>query len=259
MNEIEKELEAMAKSLDSPVSTESDEIEETPVVVEPVVEPKEPEAKVEPVVEPVVEPKPEVTPEPVPDPRDTRIKELEAQLAAAAAKPPEPKPEPKIEPVSEDFITENEDLDELTRDPKKLNEKFKAVYERGMKDSRDLVLAKMPELIAQQIELGKQVEAITTKFYTENSDLSSFKGVVKVVFEELAKANPSKTFDQVMKDTAIESRKRLNLQTPKPVEKKKDPPPTLPIPGKRAGSVTSDKKSDGLITELDDMSKALNL
>jgi hypothetical protein len=261
--EVEKEISEMIDQLEgNGDTTPKPEVTPEPKVeVNEVVEAKEdpkPEEKEE--IPP--EPKPEPTPEPVitPDPKDQKIADLEARLAALE-KPVVKEPDkPAVSPITEQaFIPDDTDLDELTRDPKKLNETFNKVYQQAVQDTRTAFSAELPNLIAKQIEVIQHVKETTEKFYKENEDLGEFKNVVSVVYGDLAKANPNQTFNDLMAATAAETRKRLKLPAPKPKEVKKanDPPPSLPKAGRKAGEI-KEVKSEGIESELEAMDKAVN-
>jgi hypothetical protein len=258
--EIEDEIGAMMESIDGEIAgkpeTQVDPVIETP----PVEVPKEEKAE-EVVVEtpPTVdeEPKPEPVSEVI-DPKDQEIADLKARLDALEKVPETTTVKPSELPVTteQSFIPEDSDLDELTRDPKKLNETLNKVYQKGMQDTRTALMAELPNLISSQVTLIQQVKETADKFYKDNSDLVGFKEAVSVVYNELAKANPKQTFDKLMAATALEARKRLKL--PAPGEKKAEhKPPVLPTSGKRAGTI-SEPKSQGVIDELEAMDKAVN-
>ncbi len=255
--EIEDEIGEMINQLDGagdtatpPASTPEPE----PVVETPVPEVKE-EAKPEPVPEPVPEPKVEVTP----DPKDAQIAALEARLAALEKPAEKPAEKPSEPPVKEQaFIPDDSDLDELTRDPKKLNETLNKVYQKAVQDTRTAYDAELPNLIASQVAIIQQVKETTEKFYKENNDLAEFKSVVKVVYDDLARANPNQTFNDLMTATATETRKRLKLPAVKVGEVKEEvKPPKLPKVGGKSGTIT-EAKPQTIVDDLEAMDKAVN-
>jgi hypothetical protein len=267
-SEIESDVKAMNDSFEGIVPEVKVEPE---VKKEETPEPKpEEEKEVTPEPERVTEekseveestPEPEVTPAPVAvDPKDKEIEDLKARLAKLESPPEKPIEKPAELSITEQvFISDDTDLDELTRDPKKLNEAFNNVYKKGMQDTRNALINELPNLILQQVEMRQQVKEMTDKFYKDNSDLTEFKSVVKVVYADLAEANPTKTFNQIMGEVAGEARKRLKLPSPKPVEVKKvAPKPSLPVPGKKAGNIPESKPVDDLDSEFEAMDKAVN-
>lgn len=239
-------------------------------VEEPPKEEEKKEAKAPEEKLPVETPK-----EPQPDERDTTITELRAKLAALEAekltpekKPEPPKPETKLEEPKiedQDFLGEL-DLDEVTRDPKEFNKLLNNLYKKARTDGEQAIITKLSSVISSQIETTKIVEKAGEDFYKANEDLKGFPKVVKVVFDEIAQKDPNRTLDEVMKDVALETRKRLGLpepkakvkEEPKKEEVKKDPPPKLPSKGSSAGRISeSVDTSDSLTKELDEMAKAV--
>jgi hypothetical protein len=265
-DEIAAEIEAMTKSIDALPSPQSEAPPETKTEEkkEEVPPPAKDEKKEEvPPETPPVETPPEEKkeePPPEPSPLEAEVAQLKAEIAALkATKEPEKKADEKpTPPIQETFVSTDEDLDELTRDPAKLNEKLNQVFQKGMQAAEAMVLSKLPEVVAQQVEVIQKMQATSTKFYQEHSDLEGFKNVVKVVYDDVIKNNPNLTLDQALKNTAKETRKRLNLPEPKPQGKKQDLPPPPPTPGKSAGSVHKEAKSDNLSDELSEMDKAIN-
>jgi hypothetical protein len=258
--EIEDEIGVMIEQLDGQADTAPKPPVEEPKPEPVVVNEEVPEVKEE-VKEVVPEPAPEPPAAIAPDPKDEKIAALEARLAALE-KPVVPEPVKPSEPSIPDqaFIPDDSDLDELTRDPKKLNEVLNKVYQKGKQDTRTDIMAELPNLISGQVSIIQQVKETTEKFYKENNDLDSFKNVVSVVYEDLAKANPNQTFKDLMVATAAETRKRLKLPAPKVVEAKKenDPPPPLPKAGKRPGTINEVPKPQAIDSEIEAMDKAVN-
>ena len=265
-DELMNELDAMTKALEDPVGDPIPEPEPDP---QPDPEPS-PEPQPDP--EPSPDPEPDPTPDPEPeDPRDVQIKELTARLEKLEKPAPDPEPEPEPAPADEpiaeqDFLGEL-DLDELTRDPKAFNALLNKVYTSGMKDSRDHyskvvkqamedVVKSMPDIVKNNIAVNAQATAAREKFFKENPDLEPWRTSVATVFSEVAAANADKKFDEIMKLTAEETRRRLNLK--KEVKKEDPKPPNLP--GVKKGErKTNQPDPSALEAEMDAMDKALGL
>jgi hypothetical protein len=273
-SDITKDLEAMNSVLANPETPEPKKEEIPP---EPKPEEKEEvipeEEKKEEVKE---ESKGEVTTPPESkkeeekaDPLATlnqTIAELKSEIASLKAgkqevQPPEsPKPEePKIE--DKDFVGEL-DLDEVSRDSKQLNSLLNKVYREGMIASNQAIIGKLPDLVKGQIQAINAMQEAGKNFYAENEDLKAFPKVVTTVYDELAKANPKSTLGEVLKQTATEVRKRLNLPAPKPEEKKEEPktggkPPVLPSKGSSSGRPKDKPETNTLQSELDEMNKVV--
>jgi len=199
-------------------------------------------------IEPKIEPKP--------DERDQTIADLRAKLAEKEV-PREPeKKEPPKPPEEQDFLGEV-DLDELTRDPKEFNKVLNKIYQRAVVDTRSSVVETLPDIVKANIQIMNELKTTSERFYEENKDLQPFKKVVGVVFDELASANPTKNYNDLIKEVAPEVRKRLDLKKEVKEEKKeKVEPPRLPQKGGRTGK--SDKPTlEPLQAELEEMSKIL--
>jgi hypothetical protein len=120
-------------------------------------------------------------------------------------------------------------------------------------------LKNIPELIDSTLTTKEKLTALTENFYKENEDLAGFKKTVGVVFGELAQENPDKPYDEVLKMTGEETRKRLGLEKGKTKPRKKsdddDPPPLPRRKGRR--STPKPKETNPLANEIDEMNKTL--
>lgn len=197
-------------------------------------------------------------PESKPDERDQTIADLRAKLAEKESRPKEPekKEEPKSD--SQDFVGE-EDFDELTRDPKRLNEVFNKVYQKAVLDTRQSVIKELPNIVKDNIVLMNNLKQASDEFYEENADLKSFKKVVATVFEEMAEKTPDKSYSDIMKAVAPEVRNRLELTKKEETNGKstKTESPKLPTKGTKAGSSQSKPTVDPLQAELEEMNRTL--
>ena len=158
------------------------------------------------------------------------------------------------------------DLDELSRDPKKLNEFANKIYQKAVTDTRKVlgegVLRTIPDIVKTNITMMTNLKKASDKFYNDNEDLEPFKKVVSAVFEDVAAENPDKRFDEILGKVAGESRKRLGLQrkaedTNKNKTKNKGKSPRLPRKKGKAGQATNKPNTEPLQDELDEMNKTL--
>lgn len=271
-SDLISELEKMNKSLDDPnpsLPKEEEEKEEEPKKEEEL--PKEEEKK-------EGEPKPEETPpkeeerkeEAKAEPTDLEktIAELKSEIAALKAKPKEEEKPPEEKPPEEqvedhDFVG-NLDLDEVSRSSEELNKLLNKLYKKGMIDSKNAIMAKLPDLVRNQVEAVDTMRKAGETFYNQNEDLRAFQEVVVLVYDEEVKKNANRTIGEVFKDVAKEVRKRLKLPEPKPGEKKEevinrdnDAPPKLPNAGSRAGKVSGEQEVSSVESDIDAMNKAL--
>lgn len=206
--------------------------------------------------------------------KDKIIENLRAQLNEKSEIPTENKMEKsekdeskKVEPLKfeeQDFIGDL-DLDDLVRDKVAFNKILNAVYAKGVNDSKQIategVLNSIPDLVRHNVDLYSTLKEVSDNFYKENNDLTPFKRVVAAVFEEISAASPDKTYAELMKLTAPEVRKRLELhkQAVKntPTEDKGKPPR---LPGVKSGQrqTPSEKPSTSAIEkEISEMNSTL--
>jgi len=198
---------------------------------------------------------------PLEDEKDKIIAELRKKLADK--EDPELEPELVEEPLQFEpqlFIEEDEDLDDLVRDPEKLNKLFNNIYQRAVTDTRKVlgegILRSIPDIVRASVDIMDKLKQMNTKFYTDNKDLEPFKKVVAAVFEEVATENPGKDMMKILPMVATESRKRLELHK-QAVHTSDRGSPRLPR-RKRRTMLSEDKPdTNPLLKELDEMSKIL--
>ena len=206
-----------------------------------------------------IEPKKEVSEE---DEKDKTIAELRKKLDEKEVKE-EPEPEPTGEPItfeSQDFLAEDEDLEDLVRDPKKLNEVFNSIYQRAVTDTRKVlgegVLRSIPDIVRVSVDMMDKLKEMNNKFFTDNADLKPFRKVVAAVFEEVATDNPGKDMMDLLPMVATESRNRLELhkQAIKPDDEKS---PRLHSRKKRVTIPESKPNTNLLLNEIEEMNKTI--
>jgi hypothetical protein len=187
--------------------------------------------------------------------------ELKSKLNEILSKKPTEEPE-KIEEIN--FI-EDEDVDELLNDPKALNKLLNRVFLKGLEMNRKEVVKtaqdlrnELPGVVKTNIVTIEHLRRASEKFYKENVDLQPFKKVVSTVFDEIAASHPDWEYDKLLKQSEVETRKRLNLKKPdKVVEEKKDVP-KLPHKRSQQRPTPSNKPSDPLLSDIDAMNEVLN-
>jgi hypothetical protein len=256
-NQISEMIDSLGNKPPEPEKPAEPEKAEEPVKEEvkkeePVTEEKKEEARVETDV--------------VIDPRDTELESLRAKVLEFESKKPktEVKEEPtKVEIQEQDFL-KDQDIDELTRDPAKLNKVFNDAVRKAVADSRTTIMSELPTVVRNQQEVIESMRETTKEFYNSNPDLTGFKKVVQSVFEEIASTNPNQTYGEIIGKVAPEVRKRLELPSPtkttenKQEVKESNKPPALPSSGSRAGRSTKEEPStNSLQSELEAMNKVL--
>ena len=204
---------------------------------------------------------------PAEDERDAIITELRRKLEEKESKEePKPKEEepPKEEPPTfeqQDFLTEDEDLEDLIQDPDKLNKVFNNIYQRAVTDTRKVlgegVLRSIPDIVRASVDMMDRLKEMNTKFYTDNQELKPFKKVVAAVFEEVATEHPGKDMMDLLPMVAEESRKRLELHKKAVQQDGPRKSPKLPS-RKRRTTIAEDKpNTDPLLNELEEMNKII--
>lgn len=256
LEEVKGDVEEMNKSFGHLPSEPAEEpVEE--IVEEPT------EAPTEPVEEPSDATEAPTTEAPVEDEKDKLIAELRARVDKLSVKeePPTEEPEPEPGPLTfteQDFIGD-QDLDDLTRDPKEFNKLLNTIYQRAVTDTRQIlgegVLRSIPDIVRANITIINNLQKSSDEFYAANEDLKPFKKVVATVFEEIASENPGKPFEELFPMVADESRKRLELH--KKVTQPTNKPPRLPSRKNRVTVPATKPNPDPLLRELEEMNKTL--
>jgi hypothetical protein len=269
----EQELQDLMNSLEGSVEEPKEEPKDEEQKEEIVEEKKEEsdglqgekeEGKEEVVEEPAKDEE-EKEEEPKVDDKDVIIADLQAKLAEAIKPKEEPKKEEEVkeEPLQftdQDFVGEI-DLDEVTRDPKEFNKLLNKIYQQAVTDAKKTigegVLKSIPDIVMKNVKVAEDLRKMHDEFYSTNKDLEPFKKVVAVVFEEVASQNQGKSYTDLLKLTAPEVRKRLNLQKVVDIKKKVDPP-KLPAKGGKSGSMSTGKPQTGDIqSEIEAMENSL--
>jgi len=199
--------------------------------------------------------------------KDSIINDLRdkiSKLEGSKVEPePEVKPKSKFEPITidpQDFVGEL-DLEYIYNDKEAFNNLLNKVYTEGINNARktivEEVLRSIPDIVKTNINVMSELKQTSEQFYKANPDLSPFKKVVAVVFEDIAAQNPGKPYADVLKKVAPEVRKRLELQQKaagKPTDKK------LPrLPSKIGGPRPSEQKPNtgGIESDIAEMNKVI--
>jgi len=141
------------------------------------------------------------------------------------------------------FITK-ENYDSIIGNPEMLNRVMNEVAQQSSQASAERVFASVvqtvPFLVNQLMEAQVQQRDIREQFYKANEDLLPYSSYVGLVAKELAAANPTWDAPMVLKNTAIEARRKLNMA--------KGIPPATPsgFPGaaQTVGAPSGDALSD---------------
>jgi hypothetical protein len=154
------------------------------------------------------------------------------------------------------------DLDEVSRDPKLFNQLLNKLRKSNIETTRaelkqavESVIRSIPDIVKNNVAMTTTLKKLNEKFYNDNEDLKPWKKTVAAVFEEMVATNPDKSYNDLLPDIAVETRKRLGL---KKEALKPDTPPDLPR--KKSGQRQQPKPDpDPLMKEMEEMDKALGL
>lgn len=213
---------------------------------------------------------PPATEEPVDELADIKAEMAELKKEIAEGKEHKTEAPTTDEPIEEeDFLGEDVDMDELTRDPAAFNKLLNKVYSKGVETGvgrtklDQSVVDSIPRIINENILEVASLEKVSRKFYEDNEDLIEHAKDVSEIFKELASKNPKADFVSVLKDVEPEIRKRLDIKKPLKVVKDvkdDDPPPRLPRKKSQPRQSPKPKtESDSMLTEMDEMDKSLGL
>lgn len=189
-----------------------------------------------------------------------KLAEREAKPKTSAPKTSAPTTDAPLE--DQDFIGD-EDFEDLTDNPDKLNSVLNKVFRKGVQAAVDRFAKQGTPNITGEVQKNLNVllalKEANEEFYEANKDLQPFKKVVATVYGEVVDEHPDWTMKEALDYTGKETRKRLELTEPKtPPGKKKTPGAKLP-PGTKGGRHSKQKPSQsGLLDEIDEMNKPLD-
>lgn len=100
------------------------------------------------------------------------------------------------------FLTE-EEIDRIIDEPQLLNIGFNRLISALQQN--------MQQVIQSEVNRQVMISRAVTDFYTANNDLAPYGKFVQYVMAEMESLHPQKTYEEIFKLTASESRKRLGL------------------------------------------------
>jgi len=161
------------------------------------------------------------------------------------------------------FSGSQDDLDNVTSDPKAFNAMLNNIYKKAVEKGHSLavenIMRSAPDIIKSQIVQQMTITRAVTKFYDDNKDLAPYKKTVASIANAVAAKYPDQPLHKILAATEKIARQRLQLK--KQVEEKERGSNTdARFPKKPKGGRGSDRSTDGLNgleKELDEMSKAI--
>lgn len=193
-----------------------------------------------------------------PDDRDETIADLRRQLAEKDEHVKTDPPSTDAPYEEQDFIGDL-DFDEIRDEPGRFNTVLNEIYRKAVTDTTSNLNKQFSEQVPRMIEAVNAMKQTADNFYEQNPDLAPFKKAVATVFNEVAGANPNKSYEDLMADTEVEARKRLGLKKSEGGKPKKrtGKKPRLPRKKGGPGKPKGDDNKDPLQKELEEMNETL--
>jgi|GEM_PF-4301616 hypothetical protein len=112
-------------------------------------------------------------------------------------------------------LGDDEDYDDIVRDPSKLNSILNKVYKKGLEVARTKIIEQVtrsiPDIVKENVRINTELKSLTDKFYKDNPDLANFKPSVAAVGEEILSKHPNWSLEKVFAETGKEAKRRLKL------------------------------------------------
>ena len=103
-------------------------------------------------------------------------------------------------------------MDDLDVD--QLNKIFNTIAAQARKEAETYLTTSASGLINTQLNDRLTSRDIATQFYDANQDLSNVRNVVKACAEQVAQEHEDWTIEQILKDSAVRTRKSLGMPEP---------------------------------------------
>lgn len=159
-----------------------------------------------------------------PDPLVARLEALEAKLNEAnetiakltekpAEPPAPPEPPPPAEWESMEFVGDDFDIDNLTKDTfnTMLNTVAAKVYSIARNAAATDALLKVPDIVRNNVNIHLDLRKAIDKFYDANADLKEHNKVVMAEAEKIAAAEPALSVDELFTKAGVAARTTLKL------------------------------------------------
>jgi len=188
-------------------------------------------------------------------------KKLEDKYGASTDAPSTQAPTTQAPPEDYVFVKNEDELENLLRNPEDFNKLLNSVYRRGAEDiirqSSESTLRGIPSVVRHNVDLALKMKAINDKFYSDNEDLKPFKKIVASHFEAAVSEHPDWKVDDLLGETEKRTRSTLELHK-KATEPPKKNPPKLPPGSKGSKQQTTKPKTSSLQAEIDEMNREDN-
>ena len=156
------------------------------------------------------------------------------------------------------FVPEDEDeYDELLRNPKKLNNILNDVARKSFQLGRSSVLDEVPKIISSQIKETTTISRKVEQFYNDNEDLVPYKDYIAVIANRVQSEHPDYDIDKLLEEVERETRSTLSISkkdakqdTSKSKGKKKKPAFAKTTSARKSGNKEKLTKLQKEISEL---------
>jgi hypothetical protein len=88
-------------------------------------------------------------------------------------------------------------------------EEMDELLKKVRQDAIEGALVLLPGVVKNLITTFSNLKVMGEKFYNDNKDLAEHKDLLRNVMEELEGKNPNQTYERLLADTAMETRRRL--------------------------------------------------
>ncbi len=179
-------------------------------------------------------------------------KQMTTEVPKAEVVKPEVKVVPKTEVID---YTEGVDFDEVFESPEKTNKFLNDFAQKIQESTKQAVMLSIPKVLEHQAQQTQHMTKIVNDFYTEHSDLNSYRPTVRRYVDAIKSEHADWTLDQVLEETAVKTRIALKLPAKDKVVKNVETNSTK-VQKKKPKTASRPKKVvelDPLQAELDEM------
>lgn len=187
------------------------------------------------------------------------VKKELAELKELIKNSVKPQEEKLVETPKDEYINfvTDEDMYNITEDHNKMNDVLNSLYKKSLETAakrffqeKENILSTIPDIVAKNVSFALHLKSISDEFYSQNEDLKPFKKVVSTVFDEVAQANPGKSYEKLLIAVSNIARKRLNLR-------RENKLPNLPTKSTSVRAGNTVKIPNPLAIEIEEMNKSL--
>lgn len=154
-----------------------------------------------------------------PDPRDVAIADLRREIDELKKDKPAPKekeePPPSLPDDLQQQIMGDNDLDDITSDPKLFTEVLARAITVGRDLTHEHIMKSIPNLVMQQTRGYQDLLRARKRFYSQNKDLRPFSEAVATAANGVHSEHPDWKMDRIMTEAAKRVRVSLKIRKKK--------------------------------------------